>query len=555
MTVAQRAIAVTTDPASMLTALAKTFTNAETCLWELVQNANRANATCVSIDYDAATQTLTVTDDGEGIADFEALLALALSGWSEEVREANSAFGLGFTSAFFAGHHLTVESRSTRLSTPTEAIRNIQMIPLETIEPRVGTKIVIEGFVPRNGDLFGLAKQQLKGFPIPVWFNGAAIPRPDAASDEEGWFDTEIGRMRVHAPLAGPENTLAFPASATLYLQGFRIGTSGKWNCWETVGCVHLDPRQFHGRLPDRAQLIDETACVRRVDAAFATVVQQVLAAEKARVSPERFARAYADACVTWGCPQLLRDIPCLPGAWFGTFEEPPALRKDYGDEAGFSVLKEGIVHLDALPNLILGPSFGRIEDDGEDGSLERAVYAYASNATVMHRNVSTLREIGHPLAARVLNDDEPPIVTVSPTAVLATRKVDLGDFWGTLALVEAIHLDGPLGRVALPTTFGIPLTTEGDGPTLYVMEATTSDVTCLVNTFMVDDAYDVDFDNEVRDTFSREHALLTGASPDKVLAMVLDEVSGRIPDEARGKRFAVTIDEHGKVAVEEIAS
>ena len=59
-------IAVCVNPAKLLASLRYAFTNRYTVVTELMQNARRAKASYVAVDYDGKAQTLTVRDDGVG---------------------------------------------------------------------------------------------------------------------------------------------------------------------------------------------------------------------------------------------------------------------------------------------------------------------------------------------------------------------------------------------------------------------------------------------------------------------------------------------------------
>lgn len=75
------------------------ITDRFTLVSELLQNARRAGARRIEVRYDEPTQSLQVSDDGGGIQDFQALLSLHASGWSPALREAEQAFGVGFSNA------------------------------------------------------------------------------------------------------------------------------------------------------------------------------------------------------------------------------------------------------------------------------------------------------------------------------------------------------------------------------------------------------------------------------------------------------------------------
>ena len=67
-------------------------------LQEILQNARRSGATSVAITRDQANTRITVSDDGRGIADPNALLAFGRSGWPKEPHGAEHPAGMGIFS-------------------------------------------------------------------------------------------------------------------------------------------------------------------------------------------------------------------------------------------------------------------------------------------------------------------------------------------------------------------------------------------------------------------------------------------------------------------------
>ena len=86
------------------------FTDRFTLVSELLQNARRAGARRIEVRYDEPTQSLQVSDDGGGIQDFQALLSLHASGWSPALREAEQAFGVGFSQCLYSARRCRVTS-------------------------------------------------------------------------------------------------------------------------------------------------------------------------------------------------------------------------------------------------------------------------------------------------------------------------------------------------------------------------------------------------------------------------------------------------------------
>ena len=81
---------------------------------ETLQNSRRAGATRVRVTIDASEDTpgalsVTLTDDGAGIADPAVLLSFGENGWSEDLVRREDAAGMGFLS--LARRGCTVASR------------------------------------------------------------------------------------------------------------------------------------------------------------------------------------------------------------------------------------------------------------------------------------------------------------------------------------------------------------------------------------------------------------------------------------------------------------
>ena len=75
------------------------FRNDDQSTWvEILQNARRAGATRVDVEIQKEGDhcLVTVHDDGSGIEDFQGLLTLGNSGWSEETQQREDPAGMGF---------------------------------------------------------------------------------------------------------------------------------------------------------------------------------------------------------------------------------------------------------------------------------------------------------------------------------------------------------------------------------------------------------------------------------------------------------------------------
>ena len=111
------------------------FTDHVVLIAELMQNARRAGASKVIIDFDSTLHTLTVTDNGCGISDFKSLFTVAESGWDDSIKESENPFGMGFFSALFAADEVAVFSFDKFVCFRTKDVLAFENIVVETIEP------------------------------------------------------------------------------------------------------------------------------------------------------------------------------------------------------------------------------------------------------------------------------------------------------------------------------------------------------------------------------------------------------------------------------------
>ena len=348
------------------------FTNATTVLGELMQNARRAGATKVEIDFAPETKTLVVRDDGCGIDCYQTLFTIAESGWDAEVVEQEHPFGLGFLSALFSCQYLEVESEGGRIAMPTEDILSFKPVTVTPVvvrcpaEPRFEgdlcgcgstnlngpdgegvydcldcgifftaeslgdrcwggtTTIRLGGFKPDAGQVASRLAELAKGFPIPVIFNGQALQRPWALDSGRAFIETDIGKVSLTGFGAGEDWTRSVE-ELQICLQGLPVyRTQGYWRGNSSmVNIVHLDSRLFHARLPDRDKLIDAEEVVMQVQKTVKQAVAEKILALKDTLTPAAFAEGYR-TLMQWGCLGLLNDVPVIPLGVLANIQQYP---------------------------------------------------------------------------------------------------------------------------------------------------------------------------------------------------------------------------------------
>ena len=330
-------IAVCVNPAKLLASLRYAFTNKYTVVTELMQNARRAKASYVAVDYDSKAQTLTVRDDGVGIAEWQKLFTVGESGWDAATARDEHAFGVGFMKSLYSARRCTVLSRDKMIAFDTaEALRQVP-IDVQTMPSATQTVVTLEGVALE--DLERRMEVLASAFPIPVIYNGARLARP-VALDSKPFVSTPIG----HVHLVGTEDGKAV-ASTLLVLQGFAVHGDPRFDREGNI--VHLDPRQFDARLPDRDVLIDEADVVKQVDAQLKAMWRVRLEQAKRTLSSEAFVARFFEAAVTWGATDLFADVPLLPGRLFARIVGYP-IQEGYGDAR----------YLHALPGLLRQEQF-----------------------------------------------------------------------------------------------------------------------------------------------------------------------------------------------------
>ncbi|WP_369326331.1 ATP-binding protein [Alcaligenes nematophilus] len=297
------------------------FTQAS-MLGELLQNARRAKARHIHIS--AEGDTLTVSDDGEGIANLQSLICIAESGWDEELKAREKPFGIGVLSTLYFARSLRVHSLDMAFRATTAAIINGEDIDVIAAPDRIGTEIRLCGVEPpyKGPTLTQWVAQQLvrlcEAFPVRVTFNGTEFERP-LARPGLVWRDTEVGQVLIDLDGA--------PSQYRCYLQGLPIG---RWPSSQHHQIVMLRDDMI-ARPPDRQHLLHEEEDGKRIQAAVERAFRQSLIEAKERLSGADFVMQYASTCLSSSNADLLSNVPFVPRSWFRDWtHEPPGFRSHW---------------------------------------------------------------------------------------------------------------------------------------------------------------------------------------------------------------------------------
>jgi endonuclease YncB( thermonuclease family) len=332
-------IRLQTNQNRLIATLRHAFTQAS-MLGELLQNARRAKARHIHIT--AEGDTLTVSDDGEGIADLQALICIAESGWDEELKARENPFGIGVLSTLYFARSLRVHSLDKVFRATTAAVIDGEEIEVMSAPARVGTEIRLCGVEPpySGPTLAEWVAQQLarlcEAFPVRVTFNGTEFERP-LSQPGLAWRDTDVGQVLIDLKGA--------PSQYRSYLQGLPIGG---WPSSQQHQIVVLRDDMI-ARPPDRQHLLHEEEDGKHIRAAVEHAFRQELIEAKARLSGEQFLMEFGTTCLDSSNADLLNDIPCALRSWFRDWDSEPPGYRSYASRYWKRVKPEGIICRETL--------------------------------------------------------------------------------------------------------------------------------------------------------------------------------------------------------------
>ena len=298
-------VKISINEKNLINNLRMAFSNSHTWVSELLQNARRAGATKIHIDTNSEGTMFTIHDDGKGIDDLQNLFTVAESGWDEKTQEDEHPYGMGFLSCLFVATEIVVKSGDKILHAITDSALDFQEIPITQAEDvHNGCLVQLHGVsIPPVEEI----KKIVSGFPVPVFLNGAELPRPHAMDFSPSWLDSPVGRMKFPDGFGDVRYTIK------TYLQGLPIKNRHASEYGRNVVVIHLDPRMFFGRLPDRSGLVNADIADAAIYEAVKLVhVRQLRTLKAARADDESFVREYGNALLSLK-PEFLDDLTVLP--------------------------------------------------------------------------------------------------------------------------------------------------------------------------------------------------------------------------------------------------
>lgn len=568
-------VALAVNQSNLIRALRDFFTNSRlTFSTEALQNARRAGATKVSIEtYESeGKKCFRIQDDGCGITDWQKLLTVAESGWDEQVMHQDSPYGIGFLSLLFAAERCRVASNGKELNFACDTALDMKDLHIEPVSDiKTGTVVELIG-LKKGLDEHNLKKVML-GFPIPIELNWEQLERPHAP--ETCQTVLPVGRANM-PPLASYANKpmghlqrVIHPEWVALYLQGTLV-YSGNYEPISREFVVHLDSTRFFGRLPDRAQLVDQSDVLKQVEQSIEDHYRAELVKARAEMKDdEAFVSQFA-LVIKQLCPEMLNEVDVLPKEFLELPSEDYStltINSDngfpsigYGRNISRREVESGMVELYSIdyPNSDEADDFNlygwhfllhRAKACIVDGLPENH---WATPYIVNLNGAGIKPEEGEEVDAHI------EINVINP----GKQKTFSGHYiYSAVQLCDAIEVNLMLKdgtkRTELVCDASIPEGTDGCGnaETIYVpAESNGSDACEQLSNYMGEhDQFMEGWRDEDCDKIAALVAQMRMNDPKDVLAHILKDkiYSLRNYEELHGQSFTVKVDEEGEFTVE----
>lgn len=565
------AISLKVNTQKLMLDLRHAFTNrSTTVLRELMQNARRAGAT--RVEFNSEADSLTVTDDGCGIADMSTLLSVSDSGWDMETVEREHPYGLGFLSALYAAEEIEVRSGKVGFKAKTRDILAFKPILIDSYSQSVaGASITLKGISKSVQELtqditldkakHGFNVESLlkdaRGFSIPVFCNGKAIERGDAQEAP--------GTNYVRCDAGWLQMTDHFGHRPVCYYQGLPVQEPYRTG-YGTHRCViHLDTNQFVARLPDRDTLVDAEAAGEKIEAAVRKTWGEHLAQEKQRLSARDFVAKHWGNCIGSGHRHLLNDVDCVPRELFSSVNPPqtateyenkrfldyPGIKEEYLTCEDIGRLGLKLVLLD---DVVQDDCVG-LEDEGFDtrtacmfAHLKGMTYVSTSDLDSQHWlfgviNDFTSKEWNIELVEEAENTEWNGNWTSGLVKFCKSyRIIDVVTGESVETETEALNSDS----TALGTTRTV---------ILYPSKCLSSDVLMQISNFCSDGNYEEHEEAQECTEFYRFVCLERADEPERVIKDILNDGLIDRMSVLKGRSFMLAVDSQGSIDVKEIKS
>jgi len=442
---------------------------------------------------------------------------------------------MGFLACLYCCNEISVMSRGAKealgsgFQASTEDLLNHHQAKVDELQMEPGTRVALSSFqIPvfkhvadvevRIRTLASELMSLVKGFPLPVTFNGVELERPDAINAD--FAETAVGGIFLK---------LESWRHYKLYLQGLPVESEGAqaWDC----SVIHLNS-SFVAKAPDRTHLTDPANDRVRVRRAIDALARDRIIAIKASVEPAEFVLNHADMCRKWGFRDLLNDIDLVPGSWFVDWKsQAPGFAFDW--EEDFTL--DGVLTRDQL-------TMSRVYGMPDEFDMKARSWLAAGPHFTFQEHGAV--DKGHWLSELVdhVNNDQIEIIVKGQKG---TQVVDTWNGGEVLLVAESVELR----HVTTKETYGVDAVYDGNMGTLSTsVGARPSKHTRLITNYSNDsDQYMESAESADGIALNKAHAEVLATDPAQLLTIMLRGLEGlggnvRLSNTA----FMVTFDEQG---------
>jgi len=527
-------IQVQVNATNLLENLRFAFTKSITVISELLQNARRAGASKVELTYHEEDKTFAIYDDGCGIADFQSLLTVAESGWCDEIKNTEHPYGLGFLAALYSCDRIEAESIGGSVSFETAHAISFGEIPVAGDKISEGTRIVLSGF-QTNVTEYTIG-QMVKGFPIPVFFNGQEMPRPDSMGSLESCYISELGHFTLHGLHTGSKDT--YTDNTAIYLQGFKVHDTSRWAHFGEKNIVHLDPTMFNARMPDRDCLIDSAAAVNRIKAEIRRIWAEHLRLKASELDNVTFLRRYEGAVMAVD-RTIFDDIPLLPKKAVLQYLEAPNQKDVNGWCCDTFVSREDV----ESGNVRLCTDMKHCYED----NLEAMMFAYLGKYLGIDNSCLGPNH----WALKHIRDLESESFEVEVFGEIGCATYAGSWTSGTVVICDCYAISSVDGndKVYSETEAFYRL---AEDMFIFPGDSRDGSVIKMASSYEHEDQFEEDAYNQDYDDIVRVILQLRGGSPQEILASILSDTYWKKYAFLHGKNFKLSFDTEGKLTVAE---
>lgn len=369
------------NQSNLLANIATVFTDKTKVVTELVQNARRAGASKVFLDYELSDDkktvvSITIRDNGFGIKDFTKLFTLAESGWDAAVQSTERPYGMGFYATLTCARTVTIQSNGQQMVVDSaQALSGADIGEACEVDFFGGTKIELAGVDINTHFFTSFLHGAFLYSSIEIFINGKPVRRSLALCNmpTDKVFDTPFGRLVVEQ---------WFVSATCVIVQEMHVGSFKASSDWSEPNVLFANTT-IKARMPDRDSILNKE----QVEAEFISWLsgfyrEKLLSIRTEMSNDVLFVERYFEEVLTY-CPQMLNEIDYLPDSAFrpACFPTYAGMQNDDSGKMTTGILRSSLAR---------GEGFiAREAADLGNSEHVMAHFLYHSDASILTSNAS----------------------------------------------------------------------------------------------------------------------------------------------------------------------